>query len=303
MMIRIRFHGRGGHGIKTASRIAGTAASMEGFNVQDFPLYGAERRGAPLTAYTRISDGTIFERGIISSPDIVIIADDSLIEDPMADPLNGADTNTIIIINTNRPHDISEGLAARDRVLLIDATEISMSVIGKGSAISAAMGAAACRVTGLINKATVEKAVVKELTSIGISSEEIIRKNVEVAGTCFDSLPSFEIITRAETSQLLTKTIVLPYEAPAISTPNVIASGNIIERKTGKWRTFRPVINYDKCNHCWICFVWCPDGVISLDDKEFPHIDYDHCKGCLICYEECPIKAITVERESSSNEQ
>ncbi|MEK6560116.1 MAG: 4Fe-4S binding protein, partial [Nitrospirota bacterium] len=42
--------------------------------------------------------------------------------------------------------------------------------------------------------------------------------------------------------------------------------------------------------------------VISLDDKEFPHIDYDHCKGCLICYEECPIKAITVERESSSNE-
>ena len=82
--------------------------SMEGFNVQDFPLYGAERRGAPLTAYTRISDGTIFERGIISSPDIVIIADDSLIEEPMADPLNGADTNTIIIINTNRPHDISE---------------------------------------------------------------------------------------------------------------------------------------------------------------------------------------------------
>ncbi|HZX48656.1 MAG TPA: 2-oxoacid:acceptor oxidoreductase family protein, partial [Nitrospirota bacterium] len=81
-MIRIRFHGRGGQGMKTASRIAGTAASMEGYYVQDFPLYGAERRGAPLTAYTRISDKTILERGVINNPHIVVIADDSLLEDP-----------------------------------------------------------------------------------------------------------------------------------------------------------------------------------------------------------------------------
>ena len=298
MMIRIRFHGRGGQGMKTASRIAGTAASMEGYYVQDFPLYGAERRGAPLTAYTRISDKTILERGVINNPHIVVIADDSLLEDPIADPLRGAGINTIIVINTQRPPDAMERFGIKGHLALIDATGISLSVIGKGTAISTAMGAAACRITGVIKKESLIQAVTRELTSIGVSSEDVLKRNIEVAGKCFDSLPSFEIHTWDETAPPMTKTVIMPYEAPAISTPSIFADGNIIERQTGKWRTFKPVINYDKCNNCWLCFVWCPDGAISLDDNESPHIDYDHCKGCLICYEECPVKSITMERES-----
>jgi pyruvate ferredoxin oxidoreductase gamma subunit len=53
-MIRVRFHGRGGQAMKTASRIVGTAALLHGFIAQDSPVYGAERRGAPMTAYVRI---------------------------------------------------------------------------------------------------------------------------------------------------------------------------------------------------------------------------------------------------------
>ena len=297
-MIRIRFHGRGGQGMKTASRIAGTAASMEGYYVQDFPLYGAERRGAPLTAYTRISDKTILERGVINNPHIVVIADDSLLEDPVADPLRGTDNKTTIVINTQRHPDAIERLNIRGRLAIIDATGISLSVIGRDTAISSAMGAAACRTAGVIKKESLIEAVTRELTSIGISSEDVLTKNIEVAGKCFDTLPSFEIQARDEASPPLTKTFIMPYEAPAISTPSVFSVGNIIERQTGKWRTFKPVIDYDKCNNCWICFVWCPDGVISLDDDESPHIDYDHCKGCLICYEECPVKAIAVIRSN-----
>ena len=52
-MYRVRFHGRGGQGIKTASRILGTAFFRAGFEVQDAPVYGAERRGAPMFAYVR----------------------------------------------------------------------------------------------------------------------------------------------------------------------------------------------------------------------------------------------------------
>ena len=52
-MFRIRFHGRGGQGIKTASRILGSAFFRQGFEVQDAPVYGAERRGAPVFAYVR----------------------------------------------------------------------------------------------------------------------------------------------------------------------------------------------------------------------------------------------------------
>jgi pyruvate ferredoxin oxidoreductase gamma subunit len=52
-MYRIRFHARGGQGIKTAGRILGSALFLSGFEVQDAPRYGAERRGAPLFAYVR----------------------------------------------------------------------------------------------------------------------------------------------------------------------------------------------------------------------------------------------------------
>jgi hypothetical protein len=52
-MYRIRFHGRGGQGMKTASQVLGTALFLEGFEVQDAPRYGAERRGAPIFAYVR----------------------------------------------------------------------------------------------------------------------------------------------------------------------------------------------------------------------------------------------------------
>src|SRR3990172_9960993 len=148
-MIRIRFHGRGGHGMKTASRIVGTAAFSEGYHVQDSPLYGAERRGAPITAYTRIADEIVLERGIITDPDVVIIADDSLIEDPMANPLGGIVPSTVIVINTNKS-DILEKITIpgriNSRINLIDATGLCLEIIGKASTISAALAGAACRV-------------------------------------------------------------------------------------------------------------------------------------------------------------
>lgn len=294
-MNRIRFHGRGGHGIKTASRIVGTAAFFEGYHVQDSPLYGAERRGAPVTAFTRISHKTILERGIITNPDVVIIADDSLLTDPMANPLRGAGTSTIFVINTATP-DIKERFHIEGLVSTIDATGISLDLIGKGSAISAALSGAACRVLGFIRHDAMKRAVIKELNSIGIANE-IIEKNVDVAVKCFEILHPYKTQARETAEPILSKPISIPYQEPAISSPSVCASGNITERETGRWRIFKPVINYEKCNKCWLCFIWCPEGVISLDEAEYPHIDYNHCKGCLICYEECPVKCISIERE------
>jgi len=66
---------------------------------------------------------------------------------------------------------------------------------------------------------------------------------------------------------------------------------------TGDWRTFRPVIDKEKCTKCSSCWAYCPEGVIYFDEKDEICIDYDYCKGCLICYHECPIEAISLERE------
>ncbi|MFM2129618.1 MAG: hypothetical protein RL477_1164 [Pseudomonadota bacterium] len=97
-MFRIRFHGRGGQGMKTASRILGTAFFNEGFEVQDAPRYGAERRGAPIFAYVRADRAPIFERGVIRNPDLVLVADETLVPIPVAGVLDGLDAHAVLVI-------------------------------------------------------------------------------------------------------------------------------------------------------------------------------------------------------------
>ena len=67
--------------------------------------------------------------------------------------------------------------------------------------------------------------------------------------------------------------------------------------KTGSWRTFKPVIDQEKCNVCLICWSFCPDGVITKTSGGLG-VDYDYCKGCGICSEECPLGAIEMVRDT-----
>ena len=62
------------------------------------------------------------------------------------------------------------------------------------------------------------------------------------------------------------------------------------------WRTYKPVIDQDKCIHCLRCFLVCPDGVIDKSEENLT-IDYDYCKGCEICAYECPVKCIEMVKE------
>lgn len=66
---------------------------------------------------------------------------------------------------------------------------------------------------------------------------------------------------------------------------------------TGDWRTFRPVIDKSNCNKCYLCWAYCPEGCIDINDNEFTEIDYEYCKGCGICAHECPKGAIELIRE------
>jgi len=67
--------------------------------------------------------------------------------------------------------------------------------------------------------------------------------------------------------------------------------------KTGFWRTVRPVFDKTKCTKCLLCWIYCPEAVISRDAEDFPVIDYDYCKGCGVCAFECRTKAMTMKRE------
>jgi pyruvate ferredoxin oxidoreductase gamma subunit len=98
-MYRVRFHGRGGQGLKTASRVLGSALFLHGFEVQDAPRYGAERRGAPVFAYVRAAQEPVVERGIIRQADLVVVADASCIDAVGAGVLVGIHDATVLLIH------------------------------------------------------------------------------------------------------------------------------------------------------------------------------------------------------------
>jgi len=303
-MYRIRYHGRGGQGMKTASRILGTAFFLEGFEVQDAPRYGAERRGAPIFAYVRASRKPINERGIIRRPDLVVVADDSLVSIPAAGVLSGLTNWSVLLISTNETPDIWEKrLNFSGQVLKLPAPaevedRLELRFVG-----SSCTGAAA-RLVGVISRDSLERAVRNELVQLG---EGVIEKNLGKALEAYDLMGDHAGAVR-EAEKIPAdgyekpEWVELPFEKARISAPAIHGAATSVEVKTGLWRTMRPVIDYGQCNRCWwVCSTFCPDSAISVDEQGTPHIDYEHCKGCMICVAQCPSHAIQIIPEHAAS--
>ncbi len=77
----------------------------------------------------------------------------------------------------------------------------------------------------------------------------------------------------------------------------VTEAGSSKVNKTGSWRMLRPVLNYDKCTHCLICWIFCPDDSIPVNPQERFETDFEYCKGCGICAVECPYNALEMVPE------
>jgi len=292
---RIRFHGRGGQGMKTASRILGTAFFLEGFEVQDAPRYGAERRGAPIFAYVRASRKAINERGIIRRPDLVIVADDTLVPVPVAGVLIGVTEHTVLLINSNeKPEVWKDRLNVSGQVLTLPAAAEEEDRL-EVRFVGATCAGAAARLVGVISRASLVQAIRDELAHLGATTiDKNLAKALEpydlVASHAGSVTPGQEV--RADAYQN-PQWVELPFEDARVSAPAIHAAATSKKVKTGLWRTMRPVICYSRCKRCWwVCSTFCPDGAISLNHEGYPQIDYEHCKGCMVCLAQCPRHAI-----------
>ncbi|HHH77965.1 MAG TPA: pyruvate ferredoxin oxidoreductase [Thermoplasmatales archaeon] len=123
-MYEVRFHGRGGQGAVTAANILSVAAFSEGKYVQAFPIFGVERRGAPVAAFLRMDDRPIDIKYQIYEPDAVVIQDPSLIELKEANVGGGLKAGGKVIINTRKePSEFDFGDA---KIYTVDATSIAV---------------------------------------------------------------------------------------------------------------------------------------------------------------------------------
>jgi 2-oxoacid:acceptor oxidoreductase gamma subunit (pyruvate/2-ketoisovalerate family) len=122
-MRELRFHGRGGQGTVVASKLLAAALFKEGREVQSFPAFGVERRGAPVTAFLRVDDAPIRLRCEISEPDDLIVLDPTLVG--AVDVTTGLRPGGWILINSPHPPASYAELATRFRVATVDASTIA----------------------------------------------------------------------------------------------------------------------------------------------------------------------------------
>jgi pyruvate ferredoxin oxidoreductase gamma subunit len=305
-MFRIRFHGRGGQGIKSASRILGSAFFMADYEVQDAPRYGAERRGAPIFAYVRADKSAINERGNINHPDLVVVADDTLMGIPAAGVMQGIDEHTVLLINSHESAEVwRQRLNTAATILILPAME-DVEDRAELPYISSRCAAACAALSNVISRDVLAQAVTEELEYLG---KKIVEQNLDSALMAYDTMsPHAGIVKQSglpsATDYQQPDWIRLPFESAEISAPAIHAGATSVKVRTGLWRTMRPIINYEKCSGCWwICSTYCPDGAINVSNAGLPDIDYEHCKGCLVCVAQCPPRAIEAIAEHLAKKQ
>jgi len=159
-MHEIRWHGRGGQGAVTSAKLLADAAFRSGFaGVTSAPSFGAERRGAPVTASTRLSDEQIRVYSQVTTPDIVVVLDESLLE--VGGAARGLKEGGTVVVNTTRP--ASElGLPAGTRVFASDVTgaaETAGVLVGGNPIVSAAILGSFAKATGLVTMDSVDAAI------------------------------------------------------------------------------------------------------------------------------------------------
>ena len=146
--IEIRFHGRGGQGTVVASVILAKAFFSAGYYVQTFPLFGVERRGAPVEAYLRLSSAKVRVRTNVYAPDHVVVQDSRLLS--LVPVTAGLKPGGWVLINAREaPEDLSP--FAGYRLAWVDAVRIAVRN-GLGTAthpmINTAMLGAYARLAG-----------------------------------------------------------------------------------------------------------------------------------------------------------
>ncbi|MDR1083030.1 MAG: 2-oxoacid:acceptor oxidoreductase family protein [Coriobacteriales bacterium] len=129
-LVEIRWHARAGQGAVTASKLLAETALMQGQYIQAMPEYGPERTGAPLKAYTRVSDSSIELHNNIVTPDIVVILDDTLLS--FVDVLEGIRDGGTVIINTRMDADEVRSILSAPsslKIATVDASGIALRTI------------------------------------------------------------------------------------------------------------------------------------------------------------------------------
>lgn len=168
-LLEIRFHGRGGQGAVIASTMLASALFDEGKDVQAFPYFGVERRGAPVTAFLRMDDRPLRIRSEISEPDVVVVLDTFLMK--YVDVTAGLKPGGVLLVNSSKGPEVYRKNPSL-KVATVDATGIAIRH-GVGSRttpiVNTAILGAMVKVLGIVKLESVLKSI---RASVPVKKEE-----------------------------------------------------------------------------------------------------------------------------------
>jgi pyruvate ferredoxin oxidoreductase gamma subunit len=173
-IFEIRIHGRAGQGAKTLSQVIAEAAMAEGKFIQAFPSFSADREGAPMEAYVRISQKPILLHCAVRDPDVMVILDHTLLDLPEIKA--GLDVSDIFLVNTKlSKEELAKKLNIKAKIYSLDAASISRQILGKVFPNIVLLGALS-RITDYIKLENLEKIIYKKFErKLG---KEITEKNI-----------------------------------------------------------------------------------------------------------------------------
>jgi len=180
MMTEVRLHGRGGQGVVSAAQLIADAAVLEGKNVQAFPEFGAERSGAPIAAYARVSEEPIEIHSFIRSPDVVVVVDRSMAH--LGSTTSGLRSQGHFICNFDGSAQLLRtqlDLGDQVNVTTLDATGIALKCIGRDFPNTPMLGALV-RCTRIVSFDSMVKVLNERFKGkVGLSNQEALRMGYE----------------------------------------------------------------------------------------------------------------------------
>jgi 2-oxoacid:acceptor oxidoreductase gamma subunit (pyruvate/2-ketoisovalerate family) len=149
----IRFHGRGGQGAVLAAKMLASACASEGKHVASFPMYGFERRGMPVIAFTRFDDKPIREKTQIYTPDCIMVIDPTLLD--LKTLYEGLKPGGVLILNSAQRLE-KRPVENLGKAGVINATHVALCEIGRDIPNTCLIGALAAT-TGWVSLDSVLK--------------------------------------------------------------------------------------------------------------------------------------------------
>jgi pyruvate ferredoxin oxidoreductase gamma subunit len=183
MLYEVRWHGRGGQGVVTASDLLARAAILEGKYVYHAPEFGPERRGAPVRAYTRVSDEPIEQHFGVYNPDAVVVIDPSL-QYITSLILEGVKKGGLLVVNARdvNPNLLNGAKALGLSVWSVDAFKVAMEIFGRPLYNTPMLGAFV-KASGVVALESVLKAVEERF-----KNPQVAARNAEAIKMCFEGV-------------------------------------------------------------------------------------------------------------------